>query len=159
MVRAAGAPRTAGLGAPVDSRLSGRSLDLDLPAVVASCPRARHAVRAALAGAAVEMSAVDLAVTEAVTNVVVHAYRDRDAADEPGRVRVTLDLDAVGARVAVADDGLGMAPRDDSPGLGLGLSLIANVCDELEIDQRADGTTVHMRFLFASGERPLERRE
>jgi serine/threonine-protein kinase RsbW len=146
-------------GAPAHSEPSGRSLDLDLPAVPETCPQARHAVRAALAGTAVEMAAVDLAVTEAVTNVVVHAYRDRDSTDDPGRVRLTLDVDAGGAWVVVADDGLGMVPRDETPGLGLGLSLIANACDELEIDQRADGTTVHMRFLFASTEPPLEREE
>jgi serine/threonine-protein kinase RsbW len=146
----------AGPGAPVTS---GRALELDLPAVAESCPHARNAVRAALGGAVLEMSAVDLAVTEAVANVVVHAYRDRDSSAEPGRVRLALDLDAGGVLVVVADDGLGMAPRSDTPGLGLGLSLIANLCDELEIDQRVDGTTVQMRFLFASNEGPLEQRE
>jgi anti-sigma regulatory factor (Ser/Thr protein kinase) len=140
----------------VASEGTGRRLELDLPAVAESCPHARHAVRDALAGTAVEMSAVDVAVTEAVTNVVVHAYRDRCASDEPGRVRLTLDCDAGGASVAVADDGLGMAPRADTPGLGLGMSLIANLSDELEIDQRADGTTVHMRFLFASDRHQTE---
>jgi serine/threonine-protein kinase RsbW/stage II sporulation protein AB (anti-sigma F factor) len=136
----------------VDSSRVGRALDLDLPAVAESCPEARHAVRAALAGTGVEMSAVDLAVTEAVTNVVLHAYRDRDPSDEPGRVRVTLDLDAGGALVVVVDDGLGMTPRDDTPGLGLGLSVIANVCDDLHVVQRADGTTVQMRFAFPASD-------
>jgi serine/threonine-protein kinase RsbW len=159
MIGAAAAPPTRDPGMPVDSGQTGRSLELDLPAVAESCPHARDAVRVALAGTAVAISAVALAVTEAVTNVVVHAYHGRDSTGEPGRVRLTLDLDADGAWVVVADDGLGMAPRADSPGLGLGLSLIANVCDELEIDQRADGTTVHMRFLFASGEGPLEHQE
>jgi anti-sigma regulatory factor (Ser/Thr protein kinase) len=143
----------------VASRPQGRRLSLDLAAVAASCPQARDALRAALRGTAVETSAVELAVTEAVTNAVVHAYRDRSSNDQPGRVRLSLDLDAAGAAVTVADDGLGMAPRADSPGLGFGLSLIANVCDELRIDQRGDGTTVHMRFLFASSEHPLEHQE
>jgi serine/threonine-protein kinase RsbW len=149
MTGAAAAPRTASPGEPVDSGQAERSLELDLPAVAESCPQARSALRTALAGTALEISAVDLAVTEAVANVVVHAYRDRASSDEPGRVRLTLDLDAGGAWIVVADDGLGMAPRPDTPGLGLGLSLIANLCDQLEIDQRADGTTVQMRFLFA----------
>ena len=157
MIGVATAPRTAGPGAPVASGPAGRALELDLPAVAESCPHARHAVRAALGETAVELSAVDLAVTEAVANVVVHAYRDRDSSAEPGRVRLTLDLDAGGVWVVVADDGLGMAPRTDTPGLGLGLSLIANLCDELEIDQRVDGTTVQMRFLVASNEGPLEK--
>src|SRR3954464_6492176 len=105
MVGRAAARPTALVPTPVASRRDRRSLDLDLPAVAESCPQARDALRAALAGTAVEMSAVDLAVTEAVTNVVVHAYRDRDASDAPGRVRLTLDFDPGGASVAVADDG------------------------------------------------------
>jgi anti-sigma regulatory factor (Ser/Thr protein kinase) len=149
---AATPPRTAWPGALLASSRTGRALDLDLPAVAVSCPQARHALRAALAGTAVELQAVELAVTEAVTNVIVHAYRDRDASDEPGRVRVMLDLDAAGATVVVVDDGIGMTPRADSPGLGLGLPLITNLCAELDIEQRADGTTVRMRFVFASNE-------
>ena len=133
-----------------------RSLDLDLPAVAASCPRARHAVREALAGVAVEMAAVDLAVSEAVTNVVVHAYRDRGPEDEPGRVRIAVRIEDRAAWVVVADDGVGMAPRMDSPGLGMGLSLIASVCDGLEIEQRHDGTRVHMRFTLGGGAATME---
>jgi anti-sigma regulatory factor (Ser/Thr protein kinase) len=141
----------------VDSGRTGRALDLDLPAVAESCPRARHALRAALDGTAVEMAAVELAVTEAVTNVVLHAYRERDSTARHGRVRVTLDIDTAGASVAVVDDGLGMTVRADTPGLGLGLSLITNLCDQLEIEQRADGTTVHMRFVFASNDPTSEK--
>jgi serine/threonine-protein kinase RsbW len=126
----------------------GRVLELDLPAVPASCPHARHAVHEALSCVAVAISAVDLAVTEAVTNVVVHAYRDTGPADGPGRIRVALTIEDEAALVVVSDEGAGMAPRGDRPGLGMGLSLIASVCDELEIEQRDDGTRVHMRFAF-----------
>jgi serine/threonine-protein kinase RsbW len=126
----------------------GRSLDLELPAVPASCPQARLAVRELLGSVPVDIAAVELAVTEAVTNVVVHAYRDRGPVDEPGRVRLALTIEDGAAWVAVADEGAGMAPRADSPGLGMGLSLIASVCDELEIEQRRDGTRVLMRFAF-----------
>jgi anti-sigma regulatory factor (Ser/Thr protein kinase) len=132
----------------VDRTRLGRALDLDLPAVSESCPRTRRAVRAALAGTGVDMPAVDLAVSEAVTNVVLHAYRDLEPANGPGRLRVTLDLDAGGALVTVIDDGLGMTPRDDTPGLGLGLSVIASVCDDLDVVQRVDGTSVQMWFGF-----------
>jgi anti-sigma regulatory factor (Ser/Thr protein kinase) len=127
-----------------------RSLDLELPAVPESCPRARHAVRTALDGTAVDMAAVDLAVSEAVTNVVVHAYRDRDATAAPGPLRVTVALQDGAAQVVVMDQGTGMRPRPDSPGIGFGLALIANVCDELEIDQGADGTWVLMRFALGA---------
>lgn len=108
--------------------------------------RARYAVRNAVAGIALDNAAVDLAVSEAVTNVIIHAYRDRDPATEPGRVQVALNVENHGIRIVVSDQGVGMSPRPDSPGLGLGLPLIANLCDELEIQQRADGTSLHMRF-------------
>ena len=88
-----------------------RSLQLDLPAVPQSCPRVRDEVRQALAGLSVDVAAAELAVTEAVTNAVVHAYRDRDAAAEPGRVRVSMTVDAEGVWLLVADDGVGMYPR------------------------------------------------
>ncbi|HEX2102443.1 MAG TPA: ATP-binding protein [Solirubrobacteraceae bacterium] len=128
----------------------GQSLDLELPAIPESCPRARYAVRATLQGTGVDMAAVDLAVSEAVTNVVVHAYRDVGATQAPGRLRVAVALDDGGAWVRVIDHGIGMRPRPDSPGLGFGLALIADACDLLEIRQREDGTQVHMRFRFAA---------
>ena len=121
------------------------SLDLELPAVAESCPLARRAVRAVLDPMPIDHAAVDLAVSEAVTNVVVHAYRDRDATD-PGQLRVAVAVEADGARITVADTGSGMRPRDDSPGLGFGLALIASACDELDIEQGDAGTRVHMRF-------------
>ena len=123
-----------------------RALDLELPAIPDSCPRIRHAVRTALDGTHVDMAAVDLAVSEAVTNVVVHAYRDREPTAPPGTLRVAVALEAGAACVAVIDHGVGMRPRPDSPGLGFGLALMAHNCDELEVEQRADGTRVHMRF-------------
>jgi anti-sigma regulatory factor (Ser/Thr protein kinase) len=125
-----------------------QALDLELPAIPDSCPRIRHAVRATLDRTGVDIGAVDLAVSEAVTNVVVHAYRDRDPTAPPGTVRVAVALEATAVRVAVIDRGVGLRPRPDSPGLGFGLALMAHTCDELEIEQRADGTRVQMRFAF-----------
>jgi len=125
----------------------------DLPAVPVSCTEARHAVHDALADVAVNIADVDLAVTEAVTNVVVHAYRDRDPVDGPGRVRVTVTIEDDAACVVVADDGVGLAPRTDSPGLGIGLPVIASVCDKLEIEHRDNGTRLHMRFALGAGAR------
>jgi serine/threonine-protein kinase RsbW len=121
------------------------SLDLELPAVAESCPRARRAVRAALEPLGVDVGAVDIAVSEAVANAVVHAYRDRDPAD-PGPVHVAVAVEADSAQVTVADQGCGLRPRPDSPGLGFGLALIATACDQLEIEQSDTGTRVHMRF-------------
>jgi anti-sigma regulatory factor (Ser/Thr protein kinase) len=87
---------------------------------------------------------VKLAVSEAATNAVMHAYRDRPAPD--GTITVTA-ITAMGELfIIVADDGMGMAPRADSPGLGLGLSLIATLSDRTEIITRARGTAIYMVF-------------
>jgi anti-sigma regulatory factor (Ser/Thr protein kinase) len=89
---------------------------------------------------------VELAVSEAVGNVVVHAYRDGD----PGPVRLKADLDDVARRldIVVSDEGVGMKPRPDSPGLGLGLPTIATLADRFEVAPSTDdgGTTICMCF-------------
>src|SRR3954452_4367281 len=61
---------------------------------------------------------IALAVTEATTNAVLHAYRD---SDEPGTVTVTAERENEHVCLYVRDEGSGLAPRVDSPGLGLGL--------------------------------------
>jgi len=73
----------------------------------------------------------------------MHAYRDR----EPGTVRIFASVgDGALVVVVVSDDGLGMTPRTDSPGIGLGLSLIAQHSTTVEIDGDDDGTRVMMSF-------------
>jgi len=92
---------------------------------------------------------VALAVSEAVNNVVVHAYRDRDASTEPGRVHVAVTLERDDLVVAVSDEGTGMKPRTDSPGAGLGLPIIATLADRVEVDRLATGTRLVMAFRLA----------
>src|SRR6185437_9818077 len=102
----------AGIPLPMSAVVEATLLDVDLPAEPRSASRARRAVLDALRGIAVDRDAVGVVVTEAVTNAVVHAYRDRE---EQGRVNVSANLDDQGVQVAVDDDGLGMRPRMDSP--------------------------------------------
>jgi serine/threonine-protein kinase RsbW/stage II sporulation protein AB (anti-sigma F factor) len=88
---------------------------------------------------------VALAVGEAIANAVVHAYRD--AAE--GTVDVTAGVGDGALVVSVRDQGCGLRPRPDSPGLGLGLGLISQVTDSLRICQGDRcGTEVHMTFLL-----------
>jgi serine/threonine-protein kinase RsbW len=94
-----------------------------------------------------------LAITEAVTNAVLHAFRSRE---HPGTVTVSLDVRAGDvAEVIIRDDGTGMSPRSDSPGLGLGLGLIASVADQVEHRSPRDGTgfELWMRFRLDVGRR------
>jgi anti-sigma regulatory factor (Ser/Thr protein kinase) len=131
---------------------SERLLELSLPAEPVSCARARHEIRAALRGAAIDVAAVELAVSEAVSNAVLHAYRERDRATAEPRLYLRLTEDDEGVWIMVSDDGVGMSARDDSPGLGVGLSLMAKLSDQLLIVQGEVGTRVHMRFSFAEPE-------
>jgi anti-sigma regulatory factor (Ser/Thr protein kinase) len=85
---------------------------------------------------------VKLAVTEACTNVVVHAYDDGE-----GPMEVAAAVRDGRLTIAVRDEGRGMLPRPDSPGLGLGLPLIATLAESLELGRdAADRTEVRMTF-------------
>ena len=99
---------------------------------------ARTAPAEARASGAAGQTAADiaLAVSEAVSNVVLHAYRELA---RPGLVSVEAEREGDALRVLVRDDGPGIAPRADSPGLGIGLSIIAHVTQVLELRTRPEG--------------------
>jgi serine/threonine-protein kinase RsbW/stage II sporulation protein AB (anti-sigma F factor) len=88
------------------------------------------------------VGSVRLAVSEAATNAVVHAYREAN-----GELEVRAFVDASELVVIVRDTGLGLAPRADSPGLGLGMPLMASVTKRFQVvsDGRS-GTEIHMAF-------------
>ena len=89
------------------------------------------------------LSDIKLAVTEACTNVVVHAYPNRD--DGPLGVQATLHERML--TIVVTDEGRGVLPRADSPGLGLGLPLIATLAESLELGTGINQETeVRMTF-------------
>ena len=89
--------------------------------------------------------AVALAVSEALTNVVQHAYVGQEA----GSIDVDAQLERGDRlRVRVSDDGRGPIPRADSPGLGLGLGVMAQTADDFSISSRSGsrGTVVTLGF-------------
>jgi len=106
--------------------------------------------RRALAAIAAEAGAGDerleeirLAVSEAITNAVFHAYRDGEA----GQFHVTAAVASDDLWVLIGDDGRGLHACNDSHGLGIGLSLISGLSDDFAIVTRASGgTEVQMRF-------------
>lgn len=90
---------------------------------------------------------VKLAVTEACTNVVVHAYPNGD-----GPMEIAASVRDGRLFIVVRDDGRGMLPRPNSPGLGLGLPLIATLAESLELGRGEDDRTeVRMTFRLAPG--------
>ncbi len=135
-----------------DRAVGASPLRRSLPAVPASVPTLRSAVAEFARAAGVrdpQVDAVKLAVSEAVTNAVMHAYVE---ADEPGEVRVRGCLREDRVIVVVSDDGIGMMPRLDSPGLGVGLPFIAENADTLDIG-RTDAGGTELRMTFRVGDR------
>ena len=109
------------------------------PAVAESITTARGALTrfAGEAGANPDqVEAVRLAASEALTNVVKHAYPDHG-----GRIHVTAAVACDELCILIGDAGCGIRPHLARGGLGVGLTLIASLCDELEIVNRSSGGT------------------
>src|SRR4051812_9194876 len=136
---------SAELSSPVASAPPARQ-EWRIRATPTDVPQVRHYLRAfaKARGATPDvLSNLSLAVTEAVTNAVLHAYVDL----RPGSVVVTAHAAPDEFVVCVLDDGRGMQPRPDSPGLGMGLPLIGQLTTSVDIRERpAGGTEVRMRF-------------
>lgn len=86
---------------------------------------------------------VMLVVSEALTNAALHAYVGMAG----GPVALVASVSSGSLRVTVTDEGRGMVPRTDSPGLGLGLGVIARLTDGFEITNPGGrGTEVCVSF-------------
>jgi len=122
-------------------------LVLSLPARPENVAVVRHAVGGlgeVLQISDQALSDIKLAVTEACTNVVVHAYGEGEG-EGPMGLRASVQGDELS--VVVTDRGRGILPRADSPGLGLGLPLIATLAKTLELGTgRGEETEVRMTF-------------
>ena len=119
-------------------------------------------VRQALAGMAdaldvdaAVLADMKMAVSEACTNVVVHAYDD-----DEGLLEVDMSADEVGLTIRVRDHGTGIQPQvrtRDVPALGLGLPLIAALSDSFELQGgTGEGTEVRMTFAYARESDPAD---
>lgn len=123
-------------------------VELTLPAQAESVALARHLVRGlvdVLGWSDERRTDISIAVTEACTNVVLHAYPDGGgiyevlAWAEPERLAVT-----------VRDYGRGISPHLPSAaaGLGLGLPLMLAIGEEVSFASNGNGVTeVRMTFL------------
>lgn len=127
----------------MDGAGKSRDLYLQLSAEPRSVGVARNAVNEFAEATGADPWAVSLAVSEAVTNAVLHAHSNGSS----GSIDVLARRNGTRLIVTVSDDGRGMRPNPDSPGLGFGLALVASVTDELGIAESPQGgTSVRMTF-------------
>jgi hypothetical protein len=71
----------------------------------------------------------------------MHAY-----AKPSDELRVTAEMQNGEVAIVIAATGPGLVQRHDSPGFGLGLSMIASVAARLAIISHPGGTEIHMAF-------------
>jgi len=90
-----------------------------------------------------------LALTEACSNSVRHAYRD----GREGTVEIVYELDADRLAIEVMDDGPGFdyvesegEDRELTEG-GLGIAIIRSLSDEFELGERESGGGSRLRFV------------
>jgi serine/threonine-protein kinase RsbW len=94
------------------------------------------------------LSDLKLAITEACSNSVRHAY-----ADGPGTVDIRYELHPDRLVIEVSDDGEGFDPHEadsDEEDLvegGLGIAIIRSIADELEIGRGSGGRGSRLRFV------------
>jgi serine/threonine-protein kinase RsbW len=128
-------------------------------------PEGVAVVRQALAGMAdaldvdvTVLADMKMAVSEACTNVVVHAYADGDG---DGVLEVDMLAAEEALTIRVRDYGSGIQPHPqparDVPALGLGLPLIAALTDAFELQgSSGQGTEVRMTFNYAREHDPVD---
>jgi len=93
-----------------------------------------------------------LALTEACSNVVRHAYKEQPA----GEVEVPYELDEDKLSVEVVDEGIGFDPEaaaaaagDELDEGGLGISIIRAIVDELDIKSGDSGSSLRFTKYLA----------
>jgi anti-sigma regulatory factor (Ser/Thr protein kinase) len=122
----------------------GSDLQLTLPARAENIAVIRHALAAlgdALAVPEPVVNDMRLAVTEACTNIVRHAYTGGH-----GSMDVMVRPRDESLEVVVTDAGRGMGPSPDKAGPGLGLPLIAALTDSFDIEALEAGSRLVMSF-------------
>ena len=136
----------------MDTTASDQAIRLTIPAK----PEYVSLVRLALTGLATlrplpdeTLGDLKLAVTEAASNSVRHAYGDGD-----GIVDVVYELQDDRLVVEVADNGQGFAhegrsldERDHLDEGGLGIAIIQALADELEVGKGRNGAGSRLRFV------------
>jgi anti-sigma regulatory factor (Ser/Thr protein kinase) len=123
--------------------MGGSMRSITLEAAPRSAALARRQLAPLAKAARVDLDAVLLAVSEAITNAVIHGYRG----EASGVVEIHAQADSGGLTITVTDSGVGMSPNPETPGIGLGVPLMIRFADRVTFDAVTDGgTRVTMRF-------------
>jgi anti-sigma regulatory factor (Ser/Thr protein kinase) len=117
-------------------------LQEQLPATVESVSLARHAVRRFASALQVDVDGVALAVSEAVANVVAHAYEE--GAD--GVIELSATASPSEVAVVVRDRGRGIDAARPSAGAGFGIEIIRRLAQHVAVDDTPSGVALTMRF-------------
>ncbi len=132
--------------------ISGERVCLEIPSkpqFVSLCRLALTAICREHQFADDEIADLKLAITEACSNSIKHAYED-DSDDGTPRVFVTYEMRDDRLHVEVRDHGRGFdweGPNDNElPEGGLGISIIQAVCDEFEVLRPSDGVGSSLRL-------------
>src|SRR5438874_4851334 len=146
--------RTVGNSASVDAPEgeSVRAIQLRIPAkaeYVALCRLAMTGLAQVRSLEEDTVADLKLALTEAVSNSVRHAY-----AADGGHVDILYELGRDRVGVEVVDDGAGFDP-DEKPSFvgddlaegGLGIAIIRTIADELEIESKPGVRGSRLRFV------------
>lgn len=118
-----------------------------VPAQAAMVRELRNHARAFAAGRGADPETagiVAIAVSEAATNAVMHAFVGR----EPGTITLTCEAGPGEVRVQVTDDGRGMQPRTDSSGVGMGLTMLGRLVTRMSVRPGASGTGTTVSLVF-----------
>ncbi len=98
-----------------------------------------------------EIADLKLAITEACSNSIKHAYEPEQLSGSTDKVYVTYFVDGERLTVEVRDHGKGFdwqgANEDELPEGGLGISIIQSVCDEFEVLRPTDGPGASLRLV------------
>jgi anti-sigma regulatory factor (Ser/Thr protein kinase) len=121
---------------------SSLTLQEQLPATVESVAAARSAVRRFASHLEVDVDGMVLAVSEAVANVVSHAY-DVDA---PGVIELAATASPYEVAVVVRDHGRGLRGGKRSAGAGYGIEIIRRLAQHVALDDSGRGVALTMRF-------------
>jgi len=119
-----------------------------VPATPESVPQLRRMLVAVLRDQRFDDAAVALAVTEALSNVVLHAYPGGE-----GSVTLSVTVADSDLVVVVSDRGVGSS-HGGGPArarVGMGVAVIRELSDQVTINTDGDGTIVTMHFTASDG--------